>query len=136
MASFSDTRGSWSNRVWLARPGGVLPGHLSPLCRDETIFAGTDSALYFSYNGGRAWRPLPFPEDAAPILSLAVSPDFAQDQTLFAGTEGNGLHRSQNRGQSWQKLDLPAASVNALLFSANGRLLATSRRFCPATGET
>jgi photosystem II stability/assembly factor-like uncharacterized protein len=45
------------------------------------------------------------------IYALAVSPDFARDQTLFAATD-TGLYRSTDAGQTWQdvygSLALPA----------------------------
>ena len=45
----------------------------------------------------------------SPILTLALSPAFATDNTLYAGTEQAGLYRSTDRGASWQPLALPAA---------------------------
>ena len=91
--------------------------------QDATVFAGTDTTVYFSYNGALAWKQLDFPESAAPALSLAVSPNFGQDQTLFVGTETQGLYRSADRGRTWRRLDLPAECVNALAISAPGQPL-------------
>ncbi len=80
-----------------------------------------------SYNGARAWKQLDFPEDAAPILSLALSPDFSHDQTIYAGTENQGLFRSADLGRTWQKLNLPATCVNALAISPeHGNLFAAT----------
>ncbi len=94
---------------------------------DATVFVGTETTAYFSYNGGLAWKELRFPADAAPILSLALSPAFATDNTLYAGTEQAGLYRSTDRGESWGKLALPAATVNALtLARAGAELLAAT----------
>jgi photosystem II stability/assembly factor-like uncharacterized protein len=126
---YSDT---WGER-WVYRGFGLLDAtvyslSISPnFARDETVLAGTETALYYSYNGARAWKPLDFPEGAAPILSLALSPNFPQDQTIYAGTERQGLYRSKDLGQTWQKLDLPAACVNALAISPEqGTLLAAT----------
>ena len=47
------------------------------------------------------------------ILSLAISPSFAADETVFAGT-GSGLFISQNSGKSWQELPLPTGYVPVL----------------------
>ena len=124
----SDTRGE----SWQARSFGLLDATafalaISPnFAADETIYAGTDTAVYYSYNGARAWKQLHFPDDAAPVLSLAVSPDFESDHALYAGTEKNGLYRSVDRGQRWEKLDFPAASVNAMVASAKHGLLAAT----------
>jgi photosystem II stability/assembly factor-like uncharacterized protein len=38
------------------------------------------------------------------VLSLAISPNFARDATLFAGTENHGLWQSTDRGTTWQRL--------------------------------
>ncbi len=92
---------------------------------DATAFVGTETTAYFSYNGGLAWKELAFPAETAPILSLALSPAFAADNTLYAGTEQAGLHRSTDRGASWTKLPLPAATVNGLACTAAELLAAT-----------
>lgn len=75
---------------------------LSPdFAHDQTAYAGTETGIFRSTNGGRAWRGLPFPIDAAPILSLAAAPD----GRLFAGTEHSGLYASTDRGATWQRVD-------------------------------
>lgn len=92
----------------------VLSLALSPhLPTDETVFAGTETGLYRSTNGGRAWRATDFPTECAPVLCLACS-----DATLFAGTENHGLLASDTQGSSWRRLaenHLPQA-VNGLQF--------------------
>jgi hypothetical protein len=57
--------------------------------------------------------------EAAPVLSLAVSPQFATDRTLVAGTESNGLMISRDAGSTWQPISTPDATepVNAILLS-------------------
>ena len=125
---YSENRGaSWQPKSFGLLDATVYSLGFSPnFGHDETAFAGTDTTVYFSYNGARAWKQLPFPDDAAPALSLAVSPNFAEDQTLYVGTETQGLYRSIDRGQSWDKLALPANCINALnaAAAADGALLA------------
>jgi hypothetical protein len=41
------------------------------------------------------------PSPAPFISALAISPDYARDGTLFAGTIDDGIFRSANRGASW-----------------------------------
>ncbi|NIV35567.1 MAG: hypothetical protein GWN58_40785, partial [Anaerolineae bacterium] len=65
---------------------------------------GVDSGIFRSTNGGRAWREVDFSPDLAPVLSLALSPAYAEDGILFAGTESHGLYRSQDGGRTWTRL--------------------------------
>jgi photosystem II stability/assembly factor-like uncharacterized protein len=53
------------------------------------------------------------------MLSLALSPDFANDGLLYAGTEAYGLFRSQDRGTSWVRLAEQTlnGAVNSILLS-------------------
>ena len=112
----------------------VLCMAISPnFANDETLFAGTESGIFRSTNGGRAWRPVPrllerrvavqadtpLPIDFAPVLSLALSPRFATDGVLFAGTESCGLYRSSDQGNTWEHLgeDVIDGVVNGILLS-------------------
>src|SRR5690606_2445865 len=80
--------------------------------------------LYRSRNGGRAWRESGIGLPDAPVQALAVSPHFADDQTLFAGMEEHGVYWSQDGGESWLPLGLGGESVNSLAITAQGQLLA------------
>jgi photosystem II stability/assembly factor-like uncharacterized protein len=100
----------------------VLAVEVSPdYAKDETIYLGTETGVFRSTNGGRAWREAALSMDLAPVLSLAISPNYKQDGTLLAGTESHGLQRSTDRGQSWTAVvegDLVAdEAVNGLLLS-------------------
>ena len=50
---------------------------------------------------------------------VSISPGFAEDGTLFAGTETSGLFRSVDRGHTWQRVGQGAVSnaVNVILLS-------------------
>ena len=79
---------------------------LSPnLQQDETVLAGTETGLYRSANGGRAWRATAFPTDKAPVLCLAfVNEDATGKTRILAGTENHGLWVSCDEGKSWTRL--------------------------------
>jgi len=75
--------------------------------RDGTLFAGLDEGLIKSTDSGRTWRPvnagLPLKDDGKPpsVLSLAISPDYPADGTLFVGLVDYGVYRSVNGGENW-----------------------------------
>jgi photosystem II stability/assembly factor-like uncharacterized protein len=78
---------------------------LSPdFARDETVYLGTETGLFRSTSGGRAWRELGLPTDLAPVLDVVVSPAYAVDGTIFVGTESAGLLRSTDKGRSWTRV--------------------------------
>jgi photosystem II stability/assembly factor-like uncharacterized protein len=54
------------------------------------------------------------------VLSLALSPDYANDGVLFAGTESCGLFRGDEGGRAWERLgeDTIQESVNGIVLSA------------------
>ncbi len=74
---------------------------------DGTLFAGLDEGVIKSTDGGRTWRPvnagLPLKDDGKlpSVLSLAISPDYASDGTLFVGLVDYGVYRSVDGGESW-----------------------------------
>jgi DNA-binding beta-propeller fold protein YncE/photosystem II stability/assembly factor-like uncharacterized protein len=83
--------------------------------QDQTLFAvltSTDSGLgiWKTTDGGRTWRMANRGLSDLAAGSLAISPDFAQDGTLFATTRRQGLFRSTDTlagtggGDSWQRL--------------------------------
>ena len=93
----------------------VLCLALSPRWRqDETVYAGAETGVYRSGNGGRAWRFTGFPTEFAPVLCLALAVDQGSGAALlYAGSEAHGVQVSCDHGESWQRLALDSA-VNQL----------------------
>jgi photosystem II stability/assembly factor-like uncharacterized protein len=83
------------------------------IATDQAVFAGTESGIFRSANGGRSWRAVPFPTDVAPVVSLAV----LDGGEILAGTEANGLFCSADSGHTWtrQAADTIPGVVNAIL---------------------
>ncbi len=112
-----------------AEPIGVV--QLSPdYATNNTIFIGIGdlyhNKLYRSTDGGRNWSHLRggLPEGEYLSLDFAISPNFARDQTLFAGGFrgeywGEGIYRSTDRGDTWQPMwnDLTHLRVNEVTIS-------------------
>jgi len=105
----ADRGQTWSAWNFGLLDRGVMCLSLSPdFAEDETVFAGTESSLFRSTNGGRAWREVELPSGYDPVMSLACSPDFSQQPggggVLFAGTESQGLFRSLDRAKTWHSV--------------------------------
>lgn len=86
--------------------------------RWERVWAGSESGIYFSPNGGRAWRLAHGPQ--APVQALAVAADFHQSGVVLAGTEGSGLWRSDDHGKTFNQVQDAPGSINALAALAEG----------------
>ncbi len=68
----------------------------------QTIFAGGhEGDFHISYDSGTNWITHTIAADAGYVEAITPSPQFASDQTLFAGTT-NGLYRSTDGGVTWQ----------------------------------
>lgn len=80
---------------------------------DKTIFVSLlNDGVFKSTDGGATWKPAQegmIRRDANDIprgqfvAFLVISPDFAQDQTLFAATN-DGLFVTRDSGEQWQEL--------------------------------
>ncbi len=96
----------------------VLCLALSPgWINDETAYAGTETGLYRSTNGGRAWRHCNFPAELAPALSIACFENERDGACqLLVGTESGGLLASLDEGDTWERVaeDLISGAVNQL----------------------
>ena len=95
---------------------------------EQLIFAASQNGLQISQNGGDSWRDAYEslrPPQPLPTFSVALSPNFAEDNVVVAGVPG-GIVRSTNGGTQWQPsiLPEPAPVVSSLLFTADGTLLA------------
>ena len=63
--------------------------------------ASQGGRLFQSADGGQTWQEVSSWQGLGTINALASSPNFAQDQTLFAAT-AEGVMRTQDGGQSWE----------------------------------
>jgi photosystem II stability/assembly factor-like uncharacterized protein len=69
--------------------------------QDGLVFAGTNGGILRSSDGGKAWEVAILRTPAPLVSALAISPNFANDKTLFAGTMEDGVFRSNNLGTEW-----------------------------------
>ncbi|MCC6174978.1 MAG: hypothetical protein IT305_06710 [Chloroflexi bacterium] len=120
-------------RTWTgANPGlldlTILALALSPAFeRDGLGFAATPSGLYRTRNGAESWRAVDIGGDDVAIQCLALSPSFERDRLILAGTEEQGLLRSEDGGRSWETVtDLANCGVNGIAFSDHGLVVAAT----------
>jgi photosystem II stability/assembly factor-like uncharacterized protein len=91
--------------TWIDVSTGLGKGGIQSLLFDgTTLFAGTPAdpaGIYKSTNGGTSWDPaaagLPIGKTIRSLISFGAY--------LFAGTEGDGIYRSSDRGDTWAKVD-------------------------------
>lgn len=73
---------------------------------DPVIMIATSSGQVFrSEPGTEALKAALVPSGGQPVVSLALSPDFAQDQTVFASVWHEGVYISRDAGNQWKRLD-------------------------------
>ena len=63
-----------------------------------------------SVDGGVTWTSMPNLANYR-VMTLAVSPDYAGDGTVFAATLGGGLYKTTDGGSSWRRVGLPLGGV-------------------------
>jgi photosystem II stability/assembly factor-like uncharacterized protein len=82
--------------------------------KDGIVFATTlDDGVFRSSNRGINWTAWNFGLFDMHVLSIAVSPKFAEDKNVFLGTE-SGIFRSVNGGLGWRELDFKIADAPVL----------------------
>lgn len=116
----TDAGESWQTFP-LARPHPVVTEiAVSPaFATDGMVVAATlEDGVFCSYDGGASWDDWNFGLIGFNTQALAVSPDFAQDQTVVVGNE-IGVFLSTTAGRSWTPLAVIPGSptVTALALS-------------------
>jgi photosystem II stability/assembly factor-like uncharacterized protein len=103
----SEDAGLTSVRTWDEANGAITALVISPdYTNDHTLFNYVrGDGVYKSIDRGDSWRRLSggLPEGIRGDFSVALSPGYARDQTLFAGTP-MGLFKSTDRGESWSEI--------------------------------
>jgi len=79
----------------------ALPGELAAPVPAVAFAATADSRFFRSADGGESWQELTAWAGLGLINAIAVSPNFAVDQTLFVATS-EGVFRTQDGGSTWE----------------------------------
>ena len=122
---------AWENISLPPPPPVISVLQLSPnFEQDGIVFAATlEDGVLFSSDRGHHFGTWNFGLLDLNILCLAVSPNFARDETVFVGAQ-SGVFRSTNGGRAWREVDLPVGYEAVLSlalspdFARDGTLLA------------
>jgi sugar lactone lactonase YvrE len=110
---------NWAVLPGLGNNGVITAVAFSPgYAQDQTIFVATNQGIFESTNQGTSWSRLYKPS----LLSMALSPNFAADNTLFIVTTANTIVESTNRGQTWAVVSTPSpltAGLSVIAVSPN-----------------
>lgn len=89
---------------YAARALAISPNYAN----DQTIFVGMgkswdwyNGGVYRSIDGGNAWSPVNNGLSYKEVWALAISPNYAVDQTVLVTVWHGAIHRSTNGGNSW-----------------------------------
>jgi photosystem II stability/assembly factor-like uncharacterized protein len=100
-----------ANQPWIRLRDPALEGGIDVLAlppdfaKNPRIYASTTGGVIWSDDAGDTWpvSTLGLPPVES-VTALVLSPAFAQDQTLFAGTDGGRLFKSTDGGRVWQSV--------------------------------
>jgi photosystem II stability/assembly factor-like uncharacterized protein len=101
--------------VGLTEPLPITCAVLSPIFdQDGHAFAGAPGGIFRTTDGGGTWSALVFPSPPPTISTLAISPTFANDGTIFAGTMEDGVFISQDGGERWVAWNFGLLDLNVM----------------------
>ena len=97
---------------WIKLEGSIQNSYVSAIQLDpsnpSTIYLATSDRVHKSEDSGATWQTKAHGLEATSIRSLQISP--SDSQVLYVGTNGGGLYRSTDAGESWTHLPLTIAS--------------------------
>lgn len=118
-------RSSDGGKTWQATllpPPQTLVSALavSPNYREDgmVLAATLEDGIYVTEDYGTRWVPRSFGLMDLRVFALAFSPDYCQDETVFAGTE-SGVFRSTNGGLAWRETNFPMEYAPVLCLAAS-----------------
>ncbi len=99
----------------LSAPLPTMAIAMSPdFASDRTVFAGVPGGILRSFDGGEHWDVVQLPSPPPVISSLVISPDYARDGILLAGTLEDGVFSTSNRGGNWVAWNFGLLDLNTI----------------------
>lgn len=97
----------------------VMPtGHLFAALTGDGLYLSFEGHVLYSADRGAHFTRVSIPGLTATISCFSVD----RDGALYFGTEGNGIWRSDDRGNSWLKESLADSVINDLTADSSGRI--------------
>ncbi|MGQ0605591.1 MAG: F510_1955 family glycosylhydrolase [Candidatus Nitrosotenuis sp.] len=84
----------------------------------NVIFAGTGKGIFVSNDGANTWTNLGQYDD-----QLVFALNFDENGILYASTDGSGLAKSSDIGQTWEKIKSPNLTVMSIAVDAQNNVL-------------
>ena len=118
----TDGGANWSPLPGLPGNSNIYSVAFSPAyAKDKTVLVAGDAGLYRSTDNATTWATL----STESFIDMALSPNFAKDNTLYVLTNNRKIFRSTNRGQKLGSISAPASLTGALSTLAVSPNLAT-----------
>lgn len=118
LLSSSDGGDTWQDALAALQLSGEVPITslaLSPdFDRTGHIFAGAPGGIFRSSDHGQTWKAVLFPPPAPTVSALAMSPNYAADETAFAGTMEDGVFLTTNGGERWIAWNFGLLDLNVM----------------------
>ena len=93
---------------------------LSPnFLSDRTVFAGVHGGVLRSFDGGQTWGIASLSLPPPIISTLIVSPDFANDSMVFAGSMDDGFFCSTDQGHHWRTWNFGLLDLNIICLAVD-----------------
>lgn len=92
---------SW-NRIAQSLPDQMISAMVIDRATAGVLYVASREGVYKSLDGGNTWKAMNEGLVTRNVRSLAQSPIDAK--ILYVGTNGSGLYRSSNAGETWERL--------------------------------
>lgn len=124
--------GDFFTGAWRSQDGGAnwtrtnLPSDPQALAisSDGTLFGGVSNGVLRSSDGFQTWQEFAVDDPDRSVTALGITPS---GQTVYAGTEDNGVYKSLDRGQTWGHIGLEGKSIRSLGINVNGDVFVGTR---------
>lgn len=126
---FGGVATSANGRDWSPGGPGLPLGSVTAMAAGEgVLFAGGEGGLARSVDGGRTWLSTSLPDRTGIVSAIAISSLFPDDGTALAGTLDNGVLRSTDSGQTWERssFGLVSDEILALVWGTGDTVLAAT----------